>query len=155
MAAPQVQAMTAPLTESGALFVKASPFSQGGFVPDSDLGVSANILVENSRKRVLPEGEPGKPGEPEGKPPSRHAMLTERIKEELAKRRKANGSEEIAIAASAAKIVASDLEGNGLEWENLDGATWDDDENGESILHIGASSFPQYIMNCYGIPLAA
>ena len=137
--------LTAPVTTCGAIYVTPSPFGDGGFTPDSDLGASSNILLENSRRGADPEGESGQPDAPEGSGRSRHAILTNRLMERLIDWRKCQGLEQTALAVAAAVAAARhDLPGNGRKWEVISGSTWDDDEFGQEIRYVGARSFDAY-----------
>ena len=141
--------MTAPVSNTGALYVAPSPFKEGGFVPDSELGASSNILIENSRKRAVPEGESGQPDEPEGKAPSEFAKTTTRLMDKLENWRNDKGLEQTAHAIAAAAAAARDLPGNGRKWEELQGPTWVNDECVRKICNAGAPTFPIYLRNCY------
>ena len=140
--------MTAPVTDTGALYVTPPPFTDEGFRPDSELGASANILLENSRKRTAPEGESGEPDEPEGQARSRHARLAKVMRERVAQWRLDRGVEQSATAIAAAASVAREVPGNGAKWEEIYGSGWDHDENGVNVLRAGARNFQVYLYNC-------
>ena len=142
--------MTAPITATGALYVAPSPFFAGGFEPDTELGASPNILIENTRKRASPGDESGQPDESVGK--SKLAKVPVGMINQLADWRQSRGIGQTAQAVAAAAVAARGLPGNGRTWEEIN-TMWDNDENDRETIKIGAHTFPIYLDNCYTIPV--
>ena len=66
--------------------------------------------------------------------------------------RKSQGLEQTAYAVAATVAATRNLPGNGNTWEEISGPEWDNDENDQQILRIGASTFAADLEACYNTP---
>ena len=96
-----------------------------------------------------PKAEAGEPTDAEGSASSPHKALRELMAAKVREKRAASGDTTDAIAAAAQGIVARDLAGNGLPFEELEGYTWDLDEAGRTWQEAGARTFKEYKKKIY------